>query len=128
MLRAGHHLRDLNWRELKVLAEHTRHGDALYRVANGEKGSWSQETHAEVTTAEAIDSLIWVIQCAYTPAGQPRPPRPKPRPRPGDEPDEELLTGEPMRKDQWADFWETGVHPNGQRESGDGLRPDHPDS
>lgn len=112
------------------MAKHTRHGDALYRSAHGDQGKWSDETHASVTVAEAIDNLIWVIQCVFTAEGQPQPPRPRPRPRPGDEPAEELLTGEPMARDQWADFWETGVHPNGrrdQRESGDGVRPDHPD-
>lgn len=120
-------MEDLNWRELAVLAKHARHGSSLYDAVHGDAGRWSDETHALVTVAEAIDQLIWTLQAVHTGKGKPMPPVPKPRPRPGQEPAEQKLTGDPMRKDQWDEFWETGVHPNGRRESGDGVRPDHPD-
>lgn len=121
-------MEDLNWRELAVIAKHSRQGDALYRAAHGPAGAWSSERHALVDVAEAIDQLIWTVQAVQVPRGKALPPLPKPRPRPGSEPPKEKLTGDPLDKSEWAEFWRTGVHPNGPRgESGDGLRSDHPD-
>lgn len=117
-LRAGHHLEELNWREIRILAEHSRPGDSLYQLVHGERAAWSQESHRIVDLAETVDRLIWTLQAVNTPKNTPLPPPPRPRRRPGVETPEtdEKVTGEPLSADLWDEFWRTGVHPNGRRD------------
>lgn len=121
MAAAGWTLSDVpgrvSWRAVIQMFRHARAGSALFRAVHGDSAVYSQETHAIVTLTETIEEFMWLFRTSkIDPRKQAVPPRPKKHPRPGIDvvdPDAgEKLTGKPMDKADWAEFWATGIRPD----------------
>lgn len=120
LVRAGHNGLDdvpsaVGWRSVIALAAASTRGTAFFHQVTGDKGSWSDETHAIVSLIEVLQEFVWLWRTSkINPKKDTPPPRPKPIKRPGVDvidPFAEKLTGEAMPQNDWAEFWKTGVRP-----------------
>lgn len=78
-VRAGRSLRDLSWREIKVLVRHAEPGSAIYRATFGEQATWSVTDHLLAALVDLMNLLVWF----KSKDGQRNQNRPKPVERPG---------------------------------------------
>jgi hypothetical protein len=107
----------IGWRSVQSFARHSPRGSAFFNQVTGPEGQWSDETHALVTLIDTLNEYIWLWQCSkIDPKKRSMPPQPTRILRPGqvppEETDKEKLTGAPLPKADWAEYWRTGVRPS----------------
>lgn len=79
-VRGGRSLRDLNWREIKVLVRHAEPGSAIFRATFGEQATWSVTDHLLASLVDLTNIQVWM----GSKDGQKNRNRPKPVARPTD--------------------------------------------
>lgn len=109
ILRAGYHLRDLNWREIVLVVRHSPRESEYFRLTFGEVAQWGPMEHLLATIADILNLILWLT-------GNPKKSKqPKPLPRPGQDPPKNEQTfgsaATAVRVEDFWDIWNQGVEP-----------------
>lgn len=101
VLRVGHHLSELNYREILYLVRNSPRESAYFLHLHGEQSYWGATEHLLATNADILNMILWLT--SDTKQNQ----RPKPLPRPGVPEKSDMTFGGKESAVLESKFWDT---------------------